>query len=126
LVRPIQGDIKGGSMDFISSIKRNCTTAAYAQFSGRASRSEYWWFYLFTVLATAAAGQLGTAASGLASIFFFLPSLALFVRRLHDVGRSGKWFLLVFTIVGILVVFYWLIKDSDAGANKYGKGPERA
>jgi uncharacterized membrane protein YhaH (DUF805 family) len=113
-------------MDFISSIKRNCTTAAYAQFSGRASRSEYWWFYLFTVLATAAAGQLGTAVSGLASIFFFLPSLALIVRRLHDVGRSGKWFLLVFTIVGILVVFYWLIKDSDAGANKYGEGPERA
>jgi len=50
-------------MDFVSSIKRNMTTAAYAQFDGRASRSEYWWFYLFTVLATAAADMLsGTAA----------------------------------------------------------------
>ena len=37
-------------MDFFSSIKRNMTTAAYAQFDGRASRSEYWWFYLFTLL----------------------------------------------------------------------------
>jgi uncharacterized membrane protein YhaH (DUF805 family) len=46
-------------MDFVSSVKRNMTTAAYAQFEGRASRSEYWWFYLFTVLATAAADTLG-------------------------------------------------------------------
>ena len=49
----------GGAMDFVSSVKRNMTTAAYAQFEGRASRSEYWWFYLFTVLATAAADTLG-------------------------------------------------------------------
>ena len=42
-------------MDFVSSIKRNMTTAAYAQFDGRASRSEYWWFYLFTLLAGLAA-----------------------------------------------------------------------
>jgi uncharacterized membrane protein YhaH (DUF805 family) len=113
-------------MDFISSIKRNCTTAAYALFSGRASRSEYWWFYLFTVLATDAAVLLGGPVGGLASLFFFLPSLALFVRRLHDVGRSGWWFLLVFTIIGVPVLLYWLVKDSNKGKNAYGEGPARA
>ena len=65
------------------------TTAAYAQFEGRASRSEYWWFYLFTVLATAAADTLGGTVGNLASLAFFLPSLALVARRLHDTGRSG-------------------------------------
>ena len=113
-------------MDFFSSIKRNMTTAAYAQFDGRASRSEYWWFYLFTVLATAVADRLSGTVGNIASLVFFLPSLALAARRLHDTGRSGWWFLLVFTIIGIPVFFYWLIKDSDAGANKYGEGPARA
>ena len=61
-------------MDFVSSIKRNCTTAAYAQFDGRASRSEYWWFYLFTLLVSAAADSLGGTAGNLASLFFLLPS----------------------------------------------------
>jgi uncharacterized membrane protein YhaH (DUF805 family) len=113
-------------MDFVSSIKRNMTTAAYAQFEGRASRSEYWWFYLFTVLVSAAADSLGGTVGNLASLFFLLPGLALVARRLHDTGRSGWWFLLIFTIIGIPVVLYWLVKDSDAGANKYGEGPARA
>jgi uncharacterized membrane protein YhaH (DUF805 family) len=52
--------------------------------------------------------------------------LALAARRLHDTGRSGWWFLLIFTIIGIPVVLYWLVKDSDACANKYGEGPARA
>jgi uncharacterized membrane protein YhaH (DUF805 family) len=113
-------------MDFVSSIKRNMTTAAYAQFEGRASRSEYWWFYLFTVLATAAADTFGGTVGNLASLAFFLPGLALMVRRLHDVGRSGWWVLILFTIIGIPVVLYWLVKDSDKGKNAYGAGPARA
>ena len=112
-------------MDFFSSIKRNCTTAAYAQFDGRASRSEYWWFYLFTLLAMAVADRLSGTVGNIASLVFFLPSLALAARRLHDVGRSGWWFLLVFTIIGIPVVLYWLVKDSDKGKNAYGEGPAR-
>ena len=113
-------------MDFVSSVKRNMTTAAYAQFDGRASRSEYWWFYLFTVLITAAADMLGGTVGNLASLAFFLPGLALVARRLHDTGRSGWWFLIAFTVIGIPVLLYWLVKDSDAGANKYGEGPARA
>ena len=113
-------------MEFTSSIKRNMTTAAYAQFTGRASRSEYWWFYLFTVLATAAADTFGGAVGNLASFAFFLPGLALMVRRLHDVGRSGWWFFITFTVIGIPVLLYWLVKDSDKGKNAYGPGPARA
>lgn len=113
-------------MDFVSSIKRNLTTAAYAQFSGRASRSEYWWFYLFTVLAGVAADTIGDTVGNIASLALFLPSLALAARRLHDTGRSGWWFLLILTVIGIPVVLYWLVKASDAGANKYGEGPARA
>jgi uncharacterized membrane protein YhaH (DUF805 family) len=113
-------------LDFFSSVKRNMTTAAYTQITGRASRSEYWWFYLFTVLVTAAADTLGGTVGNLASLAFFLPSLALVARRLHDVGRSGWWFLIVFTIIGIPVVLYWLVKDSDKGKNAYGPGPARA
>ena len=113
-------------MDFVSSIKRNMTTAAYAQFTGRASRSEYWWFYLFTLLATAAADMLGGTVGNLASLAFFLPGLAVMVRRLHDVGRSGWWFFIVFTIIGIPIFFYWLIKESDGPVNAFGPGPARA
>jgi uncharacterized membrane protein YhaH (DUF805 family) len=113
-------------MDFVSSIKRNMTTAAYAQFTGRASRSEYWWFYLFTVLATAVADRLSGTVGNIASLAFFLPGLALMVRRLHDVGRSGWWFFITFTIIGIPVLLYWLVRASDAGSNSYGEGPARA
>ena len=113
-------------MDFVSSVKRNMTTAAYAQFEGRASRSEYWWFYLFTVLAGLAADALGDTVGNIASLALFLPSLALAARRLHDTGRSGWWFLLIFTVIGIPLLIYWLVKASDAGANKYGDGPARA
>ena len=113
-------------MDFVSSVKRNMTTAAYAQFDGRASRSEYWWFYLFTVLAGVAADTIGDTVGNIASLALFLPSLALAARRLHDTGRSGWWFLLILTVIGIPVVLYWLVKASNAGANKYGEGPARA
>lgn len=113
-------------MDFVSSIKRNLTTAAYAQFDGRASRSEYWWFYLFTVLAGSAAETVGETVGVLASLFFLLPSFAVAVRRMHDVGRSGWWVLIVITIIGIPVYLYWTVKDSDKGKNAYGEGPARA
>jgi uncharacterized membrane protein YhaH (DUF805 family) len=52
--------------------------------------------------------------------------LALVARRLHDTGRSGWWFLIAFTVIGIPVLLYWLVKDSDKGKNAYGEGPARA
>ncbi|MFM2098180.1 MAG: hypothetical protein RIT06_808 [Chloroflexota bacterium] len=112
-------------MDLGTSVKRNLTTSAYAQFSGRASRSEYWWFALFTLIAQAAATIVDVSIgldlfANLLTLAFLIPSFALLARRLHDVGRSGWWWLLVFTIIGAFVVLYWLIRPGDAGANKFG------
>lgn len=113
-------------MDFFSSVKRNMTTAAYAQITGRASRSEFWWFFLFAQLLPVVPLLIGAdALVSLAALFLQLPSLAILCRRLHDVGRSGWWFFITFTIIGIPVLFYWLVRASDASANKYGEGPAR-
>jgi uncharacterized membrane protein YhaH (DUF805 family) len=117
--------VNGGTMDLGTSVKRNLTTSAYAQFSGRASRSEYWWFALFTLIAQAAATVVDVSIgldlfANLLTLAFLIPSFALLARRLHDVGRSGWWWLLVFTIIGAFVVLYWLIRPGDAGANKFG------
>jgi uncharacterized membrane protein YhaH (DUF805 family) len=78
------------------------------------------------VLVSAAADSLGGTVGNLASLFFLLPGLALVARRLHDTGRSGWWFLIAFTVIGIPVLLYWLVKDSDKGKNAYGEGPARA
>ena len=66
----------------------------YAAFDGRASRSEYWWWFLFTFLASAATGIISETLSALFSLAVLLPSLAVGARRLHDTNRSA-WFLLL-------------------------------
>jgi uncharacterized membrane protein YhaH (DUF805 family) len=94
----------------------------YADFSGRASRSEYWWFVLFTsivsVVLTLAGGEI---ASGIFSVATLIPSLAVGARRLHDLGKSG-WFLLISLIplIGILVLIYWFVQPS-AESNQFGE-----
>jgi uncharacterized membrane protein YhaH (DUF805 family) len=95
--------------------------AKYATFSGRASRSEYWWFYLFTLLMqwgsllVDPSGQLG----GLVAIFFLLPNWAAAVRRLHDTGRSGWWLLIGLTIIGMIPLLVWSLMPSHDEANSY-------
>ena len=85
----------------------------YATFEGRASRSEYWWFFLFTLLASTATGIISEALSALFSLAVLLPSLAVGARRLHDTDRSG-WFLLLWFIplIGWIVLVIWAIQDS--------------
>jgi uncharacterized membrane protein YhaH (DUF805 family) len=107
----------------------------YATFSGRARRSEYWWFFLFTFLVSIAAAVIDTTAFGtkvedngpvsiITGLAFLLPSLAVSVRRLHDVDHSG-WFLLIglIPIVGWIVLLVVLVKDSN-GDNAYGPSPK--
>tara|TARA_Y100000385_G_scaffold189229_1_gene195517 strand:+ start:907 stop:1320 length:414 start_codon:yes stop_codon:yes gene_type:complete len=108
----------------------------YADFTGRARRSEYWYFALFSALVSFALSigdllmglfsiEAGVGLlSGLFSLVIIIPSLAVFVRRLHDVGRSGWWFLIYFTIIGIFLLFYWLLKDSEPGDNRWGSNPK--
>lgn len=104
----------------------------YAQFRGRSTRSEYWWFYLLTIAVSLLLAILDSVFSIpltlLSTIYFFaslIPSLAIQVRRLHDVDKSGWYMLLNFVII---IGWIWLlvlnILDSTPGANKYGQNPK--
>jgi uncharacterized membrane protein YhaH (DUF805 family) len=93
----------------------------YATFTGRASRSEYWWFSLFCVIVGLALSTLfgdGSVVS-FANIILILPSISVACRRLHDVGRSGWWQLLAITLIGILILIYWYVQPSKEVDNKY-------
>lgn len=106
--------------------------AKYATFSGRASRSEFWWFWLastvFGWLAIVAGNSLGQGVGQIwnfvYSIFLFSPFIAAGARRLHDTGRSGWWQLLTLTIIGLVPLLYWLAQPSQPGPNQYGEEPE--
>jgi uncharacterized membrane protein YhaH (DUF805 family) len=105
----------------------------YVTFSGRAYRTEYWLWVLFTVIGGLATGILdkaifpdvatGSPLNGIFELVTFLPSLAINVRRLHDVNRSGWWLLIVFTIIGVFLLIYWDCKRGTAGPNSYGADP---
>lgn len=99
-------------MDFLQAIK-SCL-GQYATFSGRASRSEYWWFFLFQVLASLVSSVLGDAINGVVVLLLLLPALAVGARRLHDIGRSGWWQLLMLTGIGYLVLLYWWAQPGAA------------
>jgi len=102
----------------------------YFDFTGRARRSEYWYFYLFAFLVSIAATILDANLLGydwenygplyvISSVFFSIPLISATARRLHDTGRSGWWQLLFFTIIGIFWVLYWLIIKGDTDKNSY-------
>ncbi len=108
---------------------RTCFTK-YIDFTGRARRSEYWFFTLLCVLVNVVARLIDTALSmnvvaGLASLVLLLPGLAVAARRLHDTGRSGWWQLLVLVpLVGWVVLLVWYVSDSKPGANQHGPAPK--
>ncbi|MEM9930980.1 MAG: DUF805 domain-containing protein [Bacteroidota bacterium] len=101
------------------------------QFKGRSRRAEFWSFVLVTMIFSAVAGFWDNALfngneylENLLEIAFFIPSIAVSTRRLHDVGRSGWWQLIAFTGIGVFVLLYWYIKDSDHDDNEYGSSPK--
>ncbi|PSW18266.1 DUF805 domain-containing protein [Photobacterium sanctipauli] len=109
----------------------------YAVFSGRARRQEYWYFILINMVigfilqvinqqfinpADAGGGVLGM----IYSLAVLVPTLAVGVRRLHDTGRAGWWLLLgLIPVIGILVLIFFFIQDSEAGNNEYGANPKQ-
>jgi uncharacterized membrane protein YhaH (DUF805 family) len=109
----------------------------YATFSGRARRSEFWFVVLFTTLVSVAISivapgtvtevngfevQQQSMLSNLWSLATLIPSLALTWRRLHDVNKSGNYFFFILIpIVGAILLFIQLVKDSAPGANAYGE-----
>ncbi len=99
-------------MGFAESIK-TCLTK-YATFSGRASRSEFWWFYLAQIIIYGIASSVSEVVYAVAFLLLLLPSLAVQVRRVHDTGHCGWW---------ILCPIYNIIlycSASDEGENEYG------
>lgn len=109
----------------------------YAVFSGRARRKEFWYFTLFNVIVSivlaavdAAIGTLNTDSgigllSGIYSLAVIIPSIAVSVRRLHDIGRSGWWVLIgLIPLVGAIVLLIFNVQDSQPGENQYGPNPK--
>ena len=104
----------------------------YVTFAGRASRSEYWYWVLFAFLVTAVSGILDYAIfsdsetgplQSITSLLLFLPGLAISFRRLHDIDRTGWWWLIAFTVIGIILLLVWACTRGTAGANRYGPDP---
>jgi uncharacterized membrane protein YhaH (DUF805 family) len=93
----------------------------YVVFSGRASRSEYWYFSLFTFLVQLGALMVSDALANLLTVAFLLPSLSVSVRRLHDIGKSA-WNLLwgLFIVVGWIVLLVYAVRPGDPNTNAYG------
>lgn len=101
-------------------------------FRGRAPRSEYWFFSLFVVLMTIGAdilgavwgGRVGLAVKVIVNLVFFFASLSVYVRRLHDIDRSGWWYWLVLIpIIGWIILFVWLCIRGTRGPNRFGPDP---
>ena len=112
----------------------NCLINNFIGFDGRASRSEFWFWLLFTFVAGMITGIIDGFVFGwevedpmwitdVFSLIIFLPGLAVNVRRLHDVGQSGWWVLSAILVLPILLLFYWAIIEGDANPNEYGEVP---
>ena len=102
----------------------------YGTFSGRASRSEYWWFYLFTILmswgATIVDGAVASSGDPMVEILvtlvLFVPIIAAGCRRLHDMGKSGWWQLLwIIPIIGWILLIVWLATNTKPEGDKYNQ-----
>ncbi len=109
----------------------------YADFNGRARRSEYWYFALFNMIFAICAmildNVLGIAIEGIGygpiyilyALAMFVPGLAVLVRRLHDVGKSGwMYFIALIPIIGAIWLLVLLFTDSQQGDNKWGANPK--
>ena len=107
-------------MTFVEAVKI-CFTK-YADFNGCASRPEFWWWVLFTFVASALLQTVSRDLSGLFSIGTLVPSIAVGARRLHDMDRSG-WLQLLWLIpvVGWILLFVWCVEPGKP--NRYGTAP---
>ena len=93
----------------------------YVTFTGRASRPEFWWFFLFQIIVLIVTGMISNILYGIAALAMLLPGIAVGVRRLHDIGKTG-WLLLIglIPVVGLLLL-YWCVQPSE-GPNQYDEG----
>ena len=117
---------------FVTVVKK------YTEFSGRARRSEYWYYMLVYLIIYAALAVVNVVTGtfsytsgigllgGIFALALLLPSVGVGIRRLHDTGRSGWWLLLgLVPVVGIVLLFF-LAQDSEVGTNRFGPNPKTA
>lgn len=136
-----KNDVHNKDNDFVWAVK-TCFSK-YSTFSGRASRKEFWYWYLFTCLTNILAFLsllflslifAGTASgigmgevfviNGIWNLIIFLPNLAVTVRRLHDTGHSGWYYLIsIIPLIGVILLFVALCTDSVED-NQYGVNPK--
>ena len=103
----------------------------YCNFTGRASRSEYWWYVLFNACVSIAVAivfcwsqDVYNIVNGVVCLALLLPGLGVAVRRLHDINKSGWWLLIgLVPILGAILLIVWFCKDSDMTPNEYGPVP---
>ena len=105
----------------------------WSDFQGRASRSEYWWFFLFTVLLGIVTGVLDSIIFGsgslgilglIGTLAILVPGLSLWFRRLHDVDKSAWWTLIaLIPLIGILALLFFATQPGSEGSNRFGAPP---
>ena len=130
-------------MNFTEAVK--AYFLKWNDFRSRSSRSEYWWATLFVTLASYPVGfiigfviaylftttgfsdttieVLVGIATLLVQIFIIIASTCLVIRRLHDVDKSGWWYLIIFTIIGMIPLLIWYCSKGTDGDNRFGKDP---
>jgi uncharacterized membrane protein YhaH (DUF805 family) len=121
-------------MNLLEAIKSGFSN--YVNFSGRAVRSEFWYWTLFVIVLVGVLGiidqrlnpgvSLGAFSifNGLVSLALILPGLAVAIRRLHDIDRTGWWVLLGFIpVIGTLWLIYWACQPGTSGPNRFGPDP---
>ncbi|MFP3152904.1 DUF805 domain-containing protein [Lachnospiraceae bacterium ZAX-1] len=105
----------------------------YATFSGRARRKEFWMAYLFNVIVAIIFALLSVFISetifsvimSIYSLAIMIPMYALIARRLHDIGKAGKWFFISFIpLIGVIWFFVLLVTEGERGDNQYGPSPK--
>lgn len=109
----------------------------YADFRGRARRKEYWMFVLFNVIIAFVLGLIDGLAGwteselglgvlgGIYTLAMIIPSLAVCVRRLHDIGKSGwYYFIILIPVVGSIILIVWFVTEGEHGSNAWGEDPK--
>ncbi len=105
-------------MTFGDSIK-TCFSK-YADFNGRASRPELWWWVLFVIVASGVLGFVSSMLSGLFSLAVLLPGIAVTARRLHDIDKSGWWQLIgLIPVIGWIILIVWCVQEAKE-PNRFG------
>jgi len=120
---------KNNDNDFFFYVGR--CFSKYVNFDGTATRSEFWYFYLFILIVSAItividyfffielADKFGVGLiSSIATLLLIIPQFSVSSRRLHDIGKSGWWILINFTIIGIIILFVWYATKSNPKLNK--------